>query len=230
MRVNSQIVRNVGPVGAIGVLLATVALLPTLSRSTVQALPRHEGATGRASVTPSQVAFRAAMRRLWSDHVFWTREYVIAAVNGTDDAKAAAARLMKNQEDIGAAIAPFYGEEAGNSLTSLLKQHISIAVDVVSAARAKDDQKLKDANARWQRNAMDIADFLSRANGNWPRAALADAMSMHLQTTTREVVDRLRANYTDDVAAFDAVYDHILRMADVLSEGIIEQFPQRFAS
>jgi hypothetical protein len=49
-----------------------------------------------------QVELREAMRKLWSDHVFWTREYVIAAVDGTPDAQAAAARLLKNQEDIGA--------------------------------------------------------------------------------------------------------------------------------
>jgi hypothetical protein len=53
---------------------------------------------------------------------------------------------------------------------------------------------------------------------------------MHLQTTTREVVDRLQKNYDDDVRAFDAVYDHILRMSDVLADGIVKQFPARFAN
>lgn len=181
-------------------------------------------------LTASQVALKQAMRKLWSDHVFWTREYIVAAIDGTSDAQAAATRLLKNQEDIGAAIAPFYGGEAGDKLTSLLKQHIMIAVDIVTAARANDQPKLQDASAKWKQNANEIAGFLSQANSNWPSQSLTDAMNMHLQTTTREVVDRLQKNYDDDVRAFDAVYEHILHMADVLSDGIIKQFPARFAN
>ncbi len=190
----------------------------------------HAAMTAPTGAPTSQAALREGLRKLWSDHVFWTREYAIAAIDGTADAPPAAARLMKNQEDIGNAIVPYYGREAGDKLTALLKQHIMIAVDVVLAAKANDRAKLQDANARWTQNANDIAAFLSQANPNWPKQALTDAMAMHLQTTTREVVDRLQKNYDDDVRAFDAVYDHILRMSDTLADGIVEQFPQRFAN
>ena len=101
---------------------------------------------------------------------------------------------------------------------------------MVSAAKANDQAKLQEASARWKQNANEIAAFLSRANSNWPSQALTEAMTMHLETTTREVVARLQKNYDDDVRAFDAIFDHILRMADVLSDGIIKQFPDRFAN
>ena len=75
-----------------------------------------EGASNSAAVTPSQEALRAAMRKLWSDHVFWTREYVVAAIDGPEGAaKAAADRLMRNQEDIGHAVATYYGAAAGEN-------------------------------------------------------------------------------------------------------------------
>jgi len=51
---------------------------------------------------------------------------------------------------------------------------------------------------------------------------------MHLATTKEEVKARVTKNWEADVRAFDAVYDHILRMADALSDGIIRQFPERF--
>jgi hypothetical protein len=178
----------------------------------------------------SERALRESMRKLWTDHVIWTREYVVAAVAGTPDAAAAAARLMKNQEDIGSAIAPFYGKDAGNKLTALLKDHIAIAVDLVKAAKAGQQDAFAASNLKWKQNASDIAAFLAGANPNWPQAAMADAMNMHLETTTREVVARLQHKYEDDVAAFDAVYEHILHMADVLSDGIVKQFPGKFAA
>jgi hypothetical protein len=168
------------------------------------------------------------MRKLWTDHTVWTREYVVAAVDDRPDAQAAANRLMKNQEDIGNAVAAYYGQAAGQQLTSLLKQHIVIAVDVIKAAKAGDQAALKQANDKWQQNAVDIATFLSKANPNWPNGVLVDMMKMHLATTTDEVTARLKHDWAADVRAYDAVYNHILMMADALSDGIVKQFPEKF--
>jgi hypothetical protein len=168
------------------------------------------------------------MRALWSDHAIWTRDYIVAAVGDQPDQQAAAARLMKNQEDIGTAVAAYYGQAAGAKLTELLKTHISIAADLIKAAKASDDAAQQRANQKWHRNAEDIADFLSKANPHWPRATLIELMNTHLSTTTDEVVARLTKNWEEDVRAFDAVYRHILEMSDALSEGIIKQFPDKF--
>jgi hypothetical protein len=169
------------------------------------------------------------MRKLWTDHVVWTRAYVVAAVGDHSDAQAAAARLLKNQEDIGQAVAGFYGKPAGDRLTALLKEHITIAVDLIKFAKAGDQASQQQADTKWKRNAEDIADFLSKANPNWPRATLVEMMNKHLATTTDEVVARLTKNWDADVRAYDAVYTHILAMADALSDGIIKQFPAKFA-
>jgi hypothetical protein len=175
------------------------------------------------------MALKQGMRKLWTDHVVWTREYIIAAVGDQPDAQAAAARLMRNQDDIGQAVAIVYGAPAGQQLTSLLKDHITIAVELIKAAKAGDKAAQQQADGKWHQNATQIADFLSKANPNWPRATLVEMMNKHLSTTTDEVVARLTKNWEADVRAFDAVYDHILVMADALSDGIIKQFPEKFS-
>ena len=180
----------------------------------------------------SEAAFmlKQDMRKLWTDHVVWTRDYIIAAVGDQPDATAAANRLMKNQEDIGKAVAKYYGDSAGQQLTTLLKEHISIAVDLIKAAKAGDKAAQQQADSRWQQNAVQIADFLSKANPNWPRATLVDLMKGHLSTTTDEVVARLKKDWDGDVKAFDAVYEHILKMSDALADGIVKQFPDKFGA
>jgi hypothetical protein len=200
---------KLGP-GVISIALTAI----TLAAQTAQASPAAD--------------LHAAMRKLWTDHVVWTRDYIVAAVGDQPDTQAAAARLMKNQEDIGGAVAKFYGDSAGQQLTSLLKEHISIAVDLIKAAKAGDKAAQQQADAKWQQNAVQIADFLSKANPNWPRETLVDMMKMHLATTTDEVVARLTKNWDADVKAYDKVYDHILKMADTLSDGIVKQFPNKF--
>ena len=174
------------------------------------------------------VSLKEDMRKLWTDHVVWTRDYIIAALADQPDAQAAANRLMKNQEDIGNAVGKIYGTPAGQQLTTLLKEHISIAVDLIKAAKAGDKAGQQAADAKWQQNGVAIADFLSKANPHWPRATLVDLMNGHLTTTTKEVVARLNKNWEEDVRAFDEVYHHILMMSDALSDGIVKQFPNKF--
>jgi hypothetical protein len=175
------------------------------------------------------VSLKLALRRLWSDHVIWTREYVVAAVAGTPDASAAAARLLKNQEDIGNSVVPLYGEDAGRALTDVLKRHILIAVDLVAAAKAGDSAKFAENDRKWTENAEEIAGVLSGANSqNWSRADVTDLLMQHLNLTKAEVVARLSGDWEADVAAFDQIFTEILTVGDVLADGIVKQFPDKF--
>jgi hypothetical protein len=183
---------------------------------------------GEVALDQNQLAFRQAMRTLWSDHVIWTRQYIVAAAAGDPSAQAASTRLLKNQEDIGNAVVPYYGAPAGAKLTDLLKQHILIAVDLVGAAKVGDKAKQTDADTRWHANAADIATFLSGANPNWPKQTLLDMLNDHLALTTQEAVARLQSKWDDDVMTFDKIYSQALMMADALSDGIIKQFPSKF--
>jgi hypothetical protein len=176
----------------------------------------------------SKEPVRLALRKLWSDHVIWTRDYIIAAVAGTPDADAAAGRLLKNQEEIGAAIVPYYGQDAGDRLTDLLKEHIMIAVDLVGAAKADDKEAFAKHDARWTANIGEIANFLSGANPNWPEKDVLDLLALHLKLTKDEAVARIGGDWAADVKAFDDIFTEILVVADTLHDGLAAQFPARF--
>ena len=46
--------------------------------------------------------------------------------------------------------------------------------------------------------------------------------------TTNEVVNRLQRKWAADVANYERVHVQALEMADMLSSGIVSQFPGRF--
>ena len=191
---------------------------------------RHANAAADATVvTPRLVVFHDEMRRLWEDHVTWTRLAIISLVGGTPDTAASVGRLLQNQSDIGDAIKPFYGQAAGEELTRLLREHILIAADIIAAAKAGDQTALADAQARWTANADEIAAFLAAANPrSWDFDEMKTMLHEHLRLTTDEAVARLQGDWDADVAAYDEIHRQALGMADMLSDGIIRQFPSRF--
>ena len=213
-----------------------IAVLAGLFTLTIGRGPAHASdTTGHSHAGPAglptaaQVAFHDQMRKLWEDHVTWTRLAIVTFADGSQGFDATAARLLQNQTDIGNAIAPFYGTAAGQQLSALLHDHITIAVELLQDAKAGDTAAFNDAKIRWYANANQIADFLSAANPRfWPDATMRAAMKEHLDQTLAEAVDELGGNYAASVSDYEAIHLHILAMADLLSSGIMHQFPARF--
>lgn len=171
---------------------------------------------------------RMEERRLWIDHVSWTRSYITSALASLEDKDAVAERLLKNQEDIGNSIKPYYGEDAANKLTALLKDHINLASQVVDAAKSGNKDNLEKYNKLWYKNADDIADFLSSANPNYSNKLLKNMLHEHLKLITDQVVARLKKDWKADIKAYDKGEDHMIKFADMIVDGIIKQFPDKF--
>jgi hypothetical protein len=215
-------------VKSISTALAVAAL------AAVPAASARVSGPARAAAQPLSVtkvvALHEAMDRLWTDHVAWTRTVIVDFESNAPDLQPDLARLLRNQTDIGDAITPYYGAAAGARLSALLHTHIMEAVPVLAAAKAGDRAKLAKAQKAWYANARQISAFLSSANpASWPLAATTSMMYEHLALTTDEAVAHLKRRWNADIAAYDRVGDEILMMADTLANGIVAQFPSRFA-
>src|SRR5438477_8966350 len=190
-------------IGFLAVALSTVGLL--VDRGFASASPSHhtsalDSGHGHSRSSQSAVAqreaFHDAMRQLWEEHVWWIRLFIVSDVAALPDLGATTDRLLRNQVDIGNAIRPFYGDQAADQLTGLLRQHILQAADILAAAKAGDTQALAAAKAAWYANANDIAVFLHNLNPRqWPLDQLQMMMRQHLDLTLTEAVDQLRGNF-----------------------------------
>ena len=213
-------------------LIALASMLAVLAISGTHeghAEGTHHPAKAAGTTTAKQLAFHDGMRKLWEDHITWTRLAIVSFAADLPDLKATEARLLANQDDIGNAIKPYYGAKAGNALTKLLKEHILGAVTLMQAAKSGDKAQITKASNAWYANGNQIGDFLHSANAhNWPKTAMRKMMKVHLDQTLGEATHRLTGKFAADVRDYDAVHRHILEMADMLSDGIMKQFPQRF--
>ena len=224
---------------ALAAALATVSVGPDHDASATEPGHTHDQTAGHltsahavspstpAARTAAQAAFHDQMRKLWEDHVTWTRLAIVTFADGSGGFDATAARLLANQVDIGDAIEPFYGNAAGDQLTTLLNGHIGIAVDLLQAAKSGDTTAFEQARTEWYDNSDQIADFLASANPRyWPQDVMRAAMTAHLDQTLAEAAHELNGQYAASVADYDEIHHHILEMADLLSDGIIRTFPE----
>ena len=213
-------------------LLAVASMVAVLAISGAQeghAAAGHGHATAASARTAEQVRFHDRMRKLWEDHITWTRLAIVSFAADLPDFDRTAARLLRNQTDIGNAVKPYYGRHAGNRLTALLQEHIAGAVELLKAAKAGDSTALASAKTAWYRNGRQIARFLSRANPRFlPFTAVNPMMKEHLDQTLAEAAHRLGGDFAADIRDYEHIHHHILRMADAISNGIMEQFPRRF--
>lgn len=201
---------------------------PRATAAPVAATTAHPAVTFPGA-TPKQILLRNDMRRLWEDHIIWTRLFIVSFAAGLPDTDATAGRLLRNQDDIGGAVATYYGAAAGAKLTDLLKEHIVVAVNVLRAAKAGNAADFDTANAKWYANMDEISGFLSSANPeHWPLASVKPLMRVHLDLTLEEASARLKGDRQADITAYDKIHAHILEMADTLTNGIVKHFPERF--
>jgi hypothetical protein len=213
-------------------LIAVAAMIVVLAVSGAReshAAGEHSHGAAVTNGAAKRVAFHDAMRALWEAHGSWTRMVIVSFAGNLPDLPAAEHVLLHNQTEIGTAVKPYYGAAAGNKLTKLLKAHILGAVTVLEAAKSGDKTKISKAESAWFANGRQIADFLHAANPrHLSRKAARSMMKVHLNQVIEQAVDELEGHYTAGARAFGPYIRHILMMADMISGGIIKQFPARF--
>ena len=321
---------------------------PTRTSRATQATPRDSNSSRGAAASVSRTVFHDRMRELWSDHIAYTRSFIVSASAGLPDTSEDSQRLLRNQDEIGEAIKPYFGDAAGSQLASLLRSHIALAAKTLVAAkgnnvsmqngmnmqdssgqyissnmyssrtdtsvRMRDSTQVSRLNSQYPTQTGRVADTTKsrssrvrptanaraqgdtantkvpygqygnartdttaratqsrefaqgqyqgqnqtgqvdsttlnqaiaalRANGDsiatllastntrgWSQETLKGAIQMHLNLLLQEATAQLKKDWSGSIAAYDESQHQAMQMADMLSDGIIKQFPSRFTN
>lgn len=180
-------------------------------------------------ITMSQEDLKLKMRMLWTEHVVWTRMFIMSVADNITDKAVVTTRLLKNYDDMADAFKPYYGNQTGTKYGDLIEEHLLTAAALVEAAKAGNNTEAATVEKKWYANADEIATFENSINPNWDKAARTSMWHNHLDLTKAEAVARLTKNYTADIDDFDMIEGQAMMMADSITDGIVKQFPQMFA-
>ncbi len=184
--------------------------------------------SGVKCISKAELALNNDMRLIWEQHVYWTRMVIMGIAFGLPDTQFVVNRLLRNAKDLAAAFKPFYGEAIAAEIEQLFTGHLVIAAEIVQAAKAGDSAAAADAEKRWYANADQIAAFLASINPHWSEQEWQKMMYDHLAMTKAEAVDILTGKYEAGIIMFDDIERQALDMADMMTHGIVSQFPEKF--
>ncbi|KAB2338089.1 acetylglutamate kinase [Cytobacillus depressus] len=188
----------------------------------------HPNYRANLCVSKAEMDLNNFMRLLWEEHIAWTRMAIISIVFKLPDKDFVIKRLFQNATDMGNAFRKYYGAEIGDRFGRLIREHLILAADLVTAAAAGDAKAAAIAEKKWYANADKIGTFMNTINPNWPVKDVREMFYEHLRLTKLEAVYMINKNFAADIAVYDQIQKQALGMADVFTSGIIKQFPAAF--
>ena len=178
--------------------------------------------------TPKSAVLKADMRKLWAEHISWTRNVMLCIVDELPGTEQAIARLKQNQSDLGNAFKPYYGEAFSTKLTGLLNDHVELAGELIKVTKTGNSQAVDQISRKWYVNADKISELINKENSYLPLASLITMMNNHLKLTNDMLTMRIKKDYPADIKAYDKLNEETIKMSDMISAGIMKQFPKRF--
>jgi hypothetical protein len=172
-----------------------------------------------------QMLLSNTIRRLWIEHVLWTRFFIISTAFDLPDLPFVTERLLQNPVDFAQVLRKFYGEQTAAQFQQLLTDHLLIAAALVNALKAGDAAQIEEQRNLWYANAEDIAYFLAGINSCfWNALVWKELLFEHLALTEQEAVLVLSGQYEESIRIYDRIQAEALEMADLMTCGIIKQF------
>ncbi|MEL7608484.1 MAG: acetylglutamate kinase [Bacillota bacterium] len=175
-------------------------------------------------LTCSQLKISDLNRRLWNEHVLWTRFFIVSTAFNSPDLQFVTQRLLQNPKDFAEELQPFYGKKKATQFEQLLADHLLIAAQLVNAAKAGDTAEAEKQRKKWYANGEEIADFLGSINPFWSARTWKTLFFDHLRMTEDEAVFILTGQFEKSIEEYDHIQAEALKMADVMTCGIIRQF------
>ncbi len=174
--------------------------------------------------TDSKAAnLRVVLNNLEAQHVDLAAAATRAGFDGSPTFDASAAALGKNTDDLSAAVASVYGEEAGAKFKEIWASHITFFVNYTVAAKSGDQAGMDKAVSDLNGYVAAISDLLGGATGI-PKEAVAELVGEHVGLL-KDAVDKHGAgDYTGSYAAQQAAREQITtKIADGLAGAIVKQ-------
>jgi hypothetical protein len=190
-------------------------------------------------INEKTLVFRMDSRTMWTRYSLGMINYSVSSFGGLGSTPSVEKNLAKSAAAIGEFFIPYYGITAGNKIGSLLVVLANNGTKVVDAIKNKKD--ITPYMVIWSKQIDELASYLNELNpGQYPLDLLTEQFNNLVKLWAEDFQARYDGNFITDSIALDSILkiavsgipNHVNKgytsIADILSRGIIAQFPLSF--
>lgn len=172
---------------------------------------------------------RSHLNHLFTEHAGLAVMAMQDGIDGAESFEQSAGALLANADDLSAAVASVYGEEAGEAFSDIWTSHIGYFVDYVTATAENSKSGRDKAKADLDEYIVEQAAFLEAAtDGRIPAEALEAGLTEHVGQLLSAFDSYVTGDYDTAYDALRESYAHMTMPAAGLSAAIVDQFPSEF--
>ncbi len=176
-------------------------------------------------------SLRVTLNNLLGAHVYLAGLPVRMALAGSDPGfKAGAATLDRNSVELSKAIGSVYGTDAEKKFLELWRAHLGMFVAYTQAAAKGDAAGKQKALDDLNGYRADFDAFITGANPNLPKGAVASLLVMHVTGISKAIDELAAKDYKSAYPDLKRAEDHSQMIADPLAEAIVKQFPDKLGN
>ncbi|WP_191557513.1 copper amine oxidase [Metabacillus idriensis] len=189
----------------------------------------NHGGMVSTDVSNPAIDLRASLDAILSEHAYLAVAAMQKGIDGKEDFEAAAGQLNKNTEELSAAVASVYGEEAGAQFKEIWGSHIGYFVDYVTATAENNEEGRKQALAELDEYRVEQAGFLDTATeGRLKAKELEEGLKVHIDQLIWAFESYRTGEYDKAYVNITESMHHMFGVGKGLSWAIADQYPDKF--
>jgi hypothetical protein len=169
------------------------------------------------------------LRLYWRQYLYWLRSVIVDMVFNVPELEAAQKRLLQTAIDVSATYTEYYNESAGNQFENVFRNNLLITIELVRAIISGNQQAVKEQEQNWINNAGEIGAFYNSINPIWNKEQFQNGLTGLMRSIENLTVLLIQGKYEEAVNSFDQMGVNQLLIINMIFEGIVEQFPERFS-
>lgn len=190
-------------------------------------------------INEATMVFRMNSRTLWTKYALGLVNYAVSDVADLDSTPDVKERMYKASTLIGDFFVPYYGIKAGNDISKLLTDIFVTGTELVEVVKKKGD--MSPLQIQWVEQTQALAELFNRLNpGQYPTSLLQEMLDALTKLWADNIVARFTKNTILNAESIDGINklvitgiaNHVNKgyqsLADVLSRGVIAQYPLSF--
>jgi hypothetical protein len=190
-------------------------------------------------INEKTLIFRMDSRTLWTKYALGLVNYAVSSVAALTTTPSVEERLTKSATLIGDYFVPYYGIRAGSDIGKLLTDIFETGVEVVETSKKKGD--IVPLQIKWADQTRALAELFNKLNpGQYPVLLIQEMLEALTKLWTDNINARITKNVILNAESIDGINklvitgiaNHVNKgyqsLADVLSRGVIAQYPLSF--